>query len=280
MPELPEVEICCRQLARWAGGRPLAEVRLADAAVVRRVLSSKPSDRDPAGAEAVAALVGRPAGALSRHGKRFGWTFGDRALLCHLGMTGFWTRRRAAEPPPDQARLGLRFGDDWVWFVDGRRFGCVVPIAADAVAETLRDAYGPDALLEPLGADALAAAVSCRKPVKVALMEQQRLAGLGNIHAAEACFRAGLDPRIRADRLAPADWAALADAILTQLRETLVAEGDEDELVYVNLGGPNPFAVYGREGEPCPTCGTAIVAEELGGRSTFWCPRCQPSRIG
>lgn len=280
MPELPEVEVARRQLARWFAGRVLDEVRVPDPAVVRRALSSKPSDRDPDGVAALGALVGRTAGDPVRHAKRLGWAFGERGLLCHFGMTGRWVSRPASAPPPDQARLGLRFGDTIGWFVDGRRFGCVVVTDAAAIPAALREGSGPDALLEPLPADRLAAALACRKPVKVALMEQERLGGLGNIHPAEACFRAGIDPRLRADRLTSADAAALAEAIAVQLRETLAAEGDEDELVYVNQGGPNPFSVYDREGEPCLRCGTPIVAQDLGGRSTFWCPRCQPARDG
>lgn len=277
MPELPEVEVGRRQLQRWASGRVLREVRVLDRAVVRRVLSSKPSDALPDGEVRLGALVGREAGPLQRYGKRLGWTFGDRAILCHFGMSGAWLHGPPSDPPPPVARLGLVFDDVVVWFVDGRRFGCVVPIAASELATAIRADCGPDALLEPRDGPGLRAALTCKKPIKVAMMEQDRLAGIGNIHAAEACFRAKLWPKKRADTLSASEWAALADAIVAQLSGSIDVEGEQDELVYVNLGGPNPFSVYGREGEPCPVCGTTIVAEELGGRTTYWCPHCQPA---
>jgi formamidopyrimidine-DNA glycosylase len=280
MPELPEVEVCRRQLTQWAAGRTLDAVHLVDRAVVRGELTSKPSAALADGGAQLEALVGQIAGEPLRHGKRLGWPFGGgRALLAHLGMTGHWVRRGAGDDPPPQHRLGLAFGDRTVWYVDGRRFGCVVPVEASAMPALLRADCGPDALDEPLDGPALADRVRSRKPVKVALMEQQRLAGLGNIHAAEACWRAHIAPGRRADALSPEEWGALAQAIVAQLRFAIEAEaaGGDDGIVYVNLGGPNPFSVYGRGGEPCPACGTAIAADEMGGRTTYWCPTCQPA---
>lgn len=276
MPELPEVEVCRRQLARWTNGRALDAVTVVDRAVVRKQLSNKPSDVAPDGAEQLARLVGRVPDEPVRYGKRLGWAFGDRGLLCHLGMTGEWVRRPTGDPQPDLARLALRFGDHTLWYLDGRRFGCVVVVPAPEIAAGVKGDQGPDLVLEPVDAATLAARVRSRKPIKVALMEQDRVAGLGNIHAAEACFRAKISPRRKADGLTPTEWATLNDAISTQLRWSIDAEGEHDELVYVNLGGPNPFSVYKKDGEPCPVCRTPIASEDLGGRTTYWCPRCQP----
>jgi len=275
VPELPEVEIARRQLRRWTEGRRITGVRVLDPAVLRSKLSSRPSDAVPEAADRLAKLVGRSPGELLRHGKRLGWRIGADALVFHLGMTGSFVRRPATDDPPGAARLGVVLDGEVAWFVDGRRFGCAVLVPAAEVADRLREDQGPDALDEALDGPALKTAVSSRKAVKVALMEQDRLAGLGNIHAAEACFRAKVSPHRRADSLEDAEWARLAEAIEVQLRGAITDE-DSDDLVYVNLGGPNPFSVYGREGEPCPVCGTAIRSEVAGGRSTFWCPTCQP----
>lgn len=275
MPELPEVEFARRQIARWAGGKRITGVRLLDPAAVRTKLSSRPSDALKGAGARLGELVGREVGELARHGKRLGIVVGADALVVHLGMSGWFARRPASEDPPPLSRLGLEVGGDVVWFVDGRRFGCFVIVPARELGARLRDDQGPDALDEPLDAEALRRAVSSRKAVKVALMEQDRLAGLGNIHAAEACFRARLSPHRRADALLGDEWARLADAIVAQLGGSIDDE-DADELVYVNLGGENPFSVYGREGEPCPVCATVIRSEVAGGRSTFWCPTCQP----
>lgn len=279
MPELPEVEVCRRQLTRWATGRTLDAVVVVDRAVVRGTLSTKPSDALPDGTARLEALVGLTAGEPSRYGKRLGWAFGDAGLLCHLGMTGHWVRRPASDGAPDLARLGLVFGDDTVWYLDGRRFGCVVPVEAREIDERLRANTGPDAVLDPLGPEELQARVTSKKALKVALMDQDRLAGLGNIHASEACFRAKISPRRPANGLSTAEWARLAAAITDQLTYAIDAESATEDMLYVNLGGPNPFAVYKKAGEPCPRCRAPIVAEDHAGRTTYWCERCQPDDV-
>ncbi|MEZ4240020.1 MAG: DNA-formamidopyrimidine glycosylase family protein [Myxococcota bacterium] len=267
--------------ARCLGaGQRLDAIRLVDRATVRGDLVSKPSMALPDGEAQLEALVGLTAAEPVRHGKRLGWAFGERGLLAHLGMTGHWVRRRTGDEPPPMNRLGLVFGDHVLWYLDTRRFGCVTPLAASEIAGRLRGDTGPDALNEPLDGPGLAERVRCRKAVKVALMEQQRLAGLGNIHASEACHRAKIAPGRRADALSDAEWDRLARAILDQLRFAIAAEDGvgDDGIAYVNLGGPNPFTVYRRTGEVCGTCHRGeILEEEMGGRATYWCPVCQPA---
>ncbi|MCA9492587.1 MAG: Fpg/Nei family DNA glycosylase [Myxococcales bacterium] len=277
MPELPEVEVARRQLARWTADRPIVGVHAPDAAVVRRSLSSKPSDVLAGGVERLQGLVGHVPSEPVRHGKRLGWVVGDVGLLAHFGMTAHLVRRPVGEQP-DQARLGIEVADAVIWFVDGRRFGCVTPVSVAELDERLRAGCGPDALLEPLDGPGMRAVFRGKKAIKVALMDQVKLAGLGNIHAAEACFRARIDPATPCSSLGSEDWERLADAVLAQLRETVVAEDVDEDMVYVNLGGPNPFSVYRREGEGCAACGTVIRAAEMGGRTTYWCPGCQPAR--
>lgn len=276
MPELPEVELSRRQLTRWCAGEVLRGVEILDHAVVRSELSSRPSLASAEKADRIRALVGRRAREPVRHGKRLGWSFGEDGLVAHYGMSGHWIRTDADGDRPHLARLGLRFPKATAWYVDGRRFGCVVPVSDADLAVVLRGNCGPDALDTPLAAPALRGRVACRKVIKVALMEQDRIAGLGNIHAAEACFRAGVSPHAPANGLDDAAWERLSASILAQLRETIDTEADTDELRYVNLGGPNPFAVYDREDEPCPRCATPVRAAEQAGRTTFWCPTCQP----
>ncbi|RME28388.1 MAG: hypothetical protein D6798_02510 [Deltaproteobacteria bacterium] len=272
MPELPEVEIARRQLARRVAGRRLDEVIVRDPQAIRGDWSTRPRDALPDGPARLAALVGAEAGEPMRHGKRLGWPFPPGGLLIHLGMSGAWV---PGEEPP-HARVGLRFGDAVWWFRDPRRFGALIPCPAARLADRLAAGLGPDALLAALPGPALAARFRTRAAIKVALMDQGRLAGLGNIHAAEALFRARIHPAIPANALSDDQWEALSRAIVDQLRDAIDAQQD-GELVYLTEGGPNPFAVYGREGEPCPRCGTPIARIALGGRSTFYCPRCQPA---
>ncbi len=221
--------------------------------------------------------MGRVAGSPVRHGKRLGWPFGGDGILIHLGMTGRWVRRPEGDEPPRNTRIGLVFGDEVLWMVDTRRFACVVPIALDAMDLAMRQGHGPDALLEPMSGADLAAAFRTKRPIKVVLMEQKRIAGLGNIHAAEACFRAGIWPKRPANELSAEAWRLLAQGIVAQLQGTIDDIDVAAETVYVSEGGDNPFSVYKRTGKPCLRCSTVVVSEELGGRTTYWCPSCQPS---
>jgi formamidopyrimidine-DNA glycosylase len=273
VPELPEVEYAARTLRRAALGRRI--VAAAAPSAGRRLF------RPGTPAAVVRALAGARLAAVERRGKHLLLTLearrGPLGLLSHLGMTGRWLARDAAAPAAPHARLTLRLqGGRALDYDDPRLFGRLrlVPGARfDAVPELA--ALGPDPLHDGVEAAWLEAALGrTRRPVKVALLDQRLLAGLGNIHAAEACWRARLDPRRRADRLGPARARALAAAIRASLRHALAAmEGPE--LVYVEAGGPNPFRVYAREGERCPRCRAAIRRTVQAQRSTFWCPGCQ-----
>lgn len=269
--------MCRRQLASWAEGRTLTGVRVIDEAVVRHKVSTRPSDKLEGGGGVLEGWVGCTAGAPIRHGKRLGWSFDDNGLLIHLGMTGRWVRRPASDPHPKSTRIGLVFGDEVLWMIDTRRFACVVPIPLGELDQAVRRGHGPDALLEPMGGSQLAAAFQTKRPIKVVLMEQKRIAGLGNIHAAEACFRARIWPKRPANALSSGDWDRLAQGIVTQLQTSVDDIDVGKESVYVSEGGENPFSVYRRAGRPCPDCGVVVVAEELAGRTTYWCPGCQPS---
>jgi formamidopyrimidine-DNA glycosylase len=272
MPELPEAEIARRQLERWLADHPIERVVLTDPASVRSSLSSKPSDAVADPEAAVAGWVGARLTRSTRHGKRIGAALGEGGFLLHLGMSGKLLRTDGEVPA--FGRIGLAAGGGTVWLVDRRRFGCVVAVPAAAIDAGLREGHGPDALDAPLDGPGLAAALRTKLPVKVALMDQERLAGLGNIQAAEALFAAAIDPRTSSRELTSDQWTRLAAVIPERLRAA-IADDDGETITYVNEGGQNRFAVYGREGEPCPRCGRAIAAITQAGRSTYFCPGCQ-----
>jgi formamidopyrimidine-DNA glycosylase len=248
----------------------LAEVRILDPGAIRPKFSTRPSHAMDGGAQALLQLVGHPAAEPHRHGKRIGWSFGPRAIGIHLGMTGVFV----VGDPPRFTKVGLRFDDDWIWFKDMRRFGCLVPWPTDDLAGLLTAGHGPDALLEPLDGAALAERMHTKKAIKVALLDQDRLTGVGNIHAIEALFTVRIDPKTPAQALTSSQWAALADAIPSQLQRAITAQ-DGPDFVYITDGGPNVFQIYGREGKECPRCNAIIERFPQSGRSTFRCPTCQ-----
>jgi formamidopyrimidine-DNA glycosylase len=222
-------------------------------------------------------MVGEEVRDTARHGKRLGLEVGSGWWLVHLGMTGRFVRSLSEVAAPAHARVGWGLDDGHtVWFCDARRFGALVPLVD---REALSEGMGPDALA-PMEGPILAACFRGRRGVKVALMDQACLAGLGNIHAVEALWRAGVAPDRPVDDVPMEAWAELARAIPVQLAAGIAEVPDVQDFTYVTDGGENPFAVYGREGEPCPRCGDAVVRAVHGGRSTFWCPRCQPSVPG
>jgi formamidopyrimidine-DNA glycosylase len=275
VPELPEVEIAARNLRAWTRGRTL--VRLEAEPGTRYVFR-------PSTPRALArTLEGARFGAIRRIGKnllvsmeRDGEAVG---LLAHLGMTGKWLRRRDGEPAPRFSRARLALDDGSVLhFSDLRLFGRLraVPGARfDEVPEVA--ALGPDPLeagIDPARLhDALARS---RLPVKVRIMDQAILPGVGNIYASEALFRARIDPRRKASSLSRREAGALAGAIVEAMREG-ISRQEGPEITYVEEpGSENPFLVYAREGERCPRCRRATIARVVQAqRSTFFCPRCQ-----
>ncbi len=274
MPELPEVEFAARCLRRWARGRRVEAVEL-DPGARRIVRPSTPAAfaraLRGAGVEDVRRIGKHLLVTLERGGAPLG-------LLSHLGMTGKWLRTGAAAAPPRHSRARLRLDDGRVLhYQDLRLFGRLrlVPGARFEDVPELA-ALGPDPLAEGIDVGRLVAALArTRLPVKVKLLDQRLLPGVGNIHAGEACFRARIDPRRPARSLSPAEVKRLAGGILASFHLTLDAEQGPG-ITYVEEGGANPFLVYARAGEPCPRCGRETLRRVVqAGRSTFLCPRCQ-----
>src|SRR5438105_4411263 len=263
MPELPEVEVASRQLRGWLSGRRIVAARAAKSRVIR---GQAPQPFAP--------LAGRKLDGIERVGKWMLLKF-DRGegLISHLGMTGKWIRRKLGELPPPHVRATLELSDRHaVDYRDPRLFGRLVR----GKVEELRQfpswrALGPDPLNGIDVGRLHAALVKTTRSLKEALMDQRTLAGLGNIHVAEALHRAGLDPRRPGSTMTPAETDRLADGIREGLRFALDLEDSPEPITYVEEGGENRFLVYDHAGKPCTNCGTPIERITQGGRSTYFC---------
>jgi formamidopyrimidine-DNA glycosylase len=271
VPELPEVETVRRLLAPHLEGRRLERIEVLDARWC-----------EPAAPEEVEdALRGRRIEGLSRRGKYIVLELEDEVfLVMHLRMTGNLLLVDGPEPRWVRVRMHLDSGERLV-FADMRRFGTgVVLLGAAARDEYFASRLGVEPLDEDFTADALRALARGRRaPVKAFLLTQERIAGVGNIYADEALYRARIHPLRPVGTLRRAQIEALRDAVVETLEAGIDARGATID-DYRNPDGASGafqdrFLAYGREGEPCSRCGTPIRKIRAAGRGTYFCPRCQ-----
>ena len=284
MPELPEVETLCRDLRRTLVGREFrgVDVRL-------------PKLFRPAAGLDAARLVGTRVLGIERRGKFLVIALtADLTLICHLRLSGQLVQRDAGvtvaagghpvpafdAPLPHKATHTIFTLDAGgvLYHTDIRQFGFILLLpAADATAYLAAQPLGPDALGPDLTVEALATNLRRSRvtPLKALLLNQSLVSGLGNIYADESLFLAGLHPLRRAPSLAATDYARLHAAI-----RAVLTQATEQGVAHVLQGraaaGTSFPRVHGREGLPCPTCQTPIVRIRVTGRSTYFCPRCQP----
>ena len=269
MPELPEVETIRRQLAPAVEGRTLEEMEVLD-----------PRWCEPAPpAEVADAVRGRRVERLDRRGKYLIWELGDDVhLVMHLRMTGNLLYTDEAR----FARVRLRLSDGGtVLFCDQRRFGTgVVLLGADAREEYFASRLGVEPLSADFTADHLRALAKGRRaPAKAFLLSQERIAGVGNIYADEALFRARIHPLRPVGTLRRGQLEELREAVVKVLSDGIDARGATiDDFRHADGASgsfQDRFLVHLRAGEPCVRCGATIVKLRAAGRGTYVCPRCQ-----
>lgn len=275
MPELPEVETVRRGLAAVLPGRRIVAV------VAPETEPAWQAWRD----RWQAALVGRAIRAVRRRAKFLILDLDDDlALVVHLRMTGALTVHAPGDPLHRHHRIAWALDDGReMRFRDMRRFGTADVLDPAGLAVRLAGlGHEPDATLDAAAVRA-ALGASMKRPVKSALLDQTRIAGLGNIYADESLHRAGIHPQTPVGALSDAALmrlaAAIQEVIAAGVRHngtTFDAEGFRD--AFGNPGGNLPhLRVYHRHGEPCRTCGADTIRQtRLAGRSAHWCPTCQP----
>ncbi|WP_375452356.1 bifunctional DNA-formamidopyrimidine glycosylase/DNA-(apurinic or apyrimidinic site) lyase [uncultured Devosia sp.] len=292
MPELPEVETVRRGLEPWLVGATIEKVRLHRANL-----------RFPFPEGLAAALAGQTITSVGRRAKYLliGLSNG-KTVLSHLGMTGSWRfAEHAIDKPPRYYEIEpVPRHDHMVWalshpshgpshliYADPRRFG-FVDLYDDLADSPYLTGLGPEPLSNSFNADALIAAFRGKKsPIKAALLDQRVVAGLGNIYVAEALHRAHILPTIHAGTMLTARGKAkpAVEHLVSAVRQVLIEAievGGSTLRDFRNADGgsgyfQHRFAVYDREGEPCPTplCTGTVARIVQSGRSTFYCPVCQ-----
>jgi formamidopyrimidine-DNA glycosylase len=274
VPELPEVETIRRQLAPALEGLVLGRLEVLD-----------PRWCAPAAPEELAAAVeGRAIEAVSRRGKYLVTELGEEVyVVMHLRMTGNLLLVEAQEDQAARPHLRVRFdlGERRLLFVDVRRFGTGVVLLGRSALE---DYFASRLGVEPLGpdftADSLRALARGRRaPVKAFLLSQERIAGVGNIYADEALFRARVHPLRAVGTLRRGQLAELRDAVVASLEAGIDARGASiDDFRHADGARgsfQDRFLVHLREGEPCVRCGATIRKLRAAGRGSYVCPRCQ-----
>lgn len=271
MPELPEVETTRRGIAPHLCGRSVSRVIVYD----RRLRWPVPDDLDLRMRGATIVSVERRSKYLLLH-------TGPAALLVHLGMTG--SLRIWREPPPRGAHdhVDIRFDDGTVLrYRDPRRFGAMLWVQRPVERHPLLASLGPEPFDAAFDADYLWRTTRGRRAaIKLVLMDNGVVTGVGNIYASEALFRAGIRPTMPAGRVSRVRLAALVASVRDVLSEA-IAKGGTTLRDYVGSDGREGYFqldhyVYGRDGLPCRVCGVPIRVVRIGQRSSFYCPRCQP----
>jgi formamidopyrimidine-DNA glycosylase len=281
MPELPEVEVLVRHLAPRLVGKVIRNTRVLDRRSVRQSTPSK----------FIQTVSGARVESLERRGKYLVFSIRtkrrDQTLLVHLGMTGRLYLTRQAAPTTRHATVLFGLGCETLVFEDPRRFG---RLSLDA---SPLSRLGPEPLESSFTVQALGQALAgSRQSIKVRLLDQSVVAGIGNIYASEALFMARIDPRTVSQKLKPPAHQRLRRAMRKVLSQAIrfgstvplafASTTSNSRLFYYGQSSENRakhverLRVYDREGERCPRCRTTPIRKlVLAGRSTFYCPNCQ-----
>lgn len=270
MPELPEVEIVCRNLAKMLG--PQAQI------IAWKFFRSDLRFKIPKAQ--LLKLQKLPLVRISRRAKYILFNFDDYIMISHLGMTGSWRLEKAGWNRRKHDHLAFAVNPEtYLVFEDPRRFGFIEVIRREKLTERFK----------LLGAEPLDSETDFEKlgqkfrelnsPVKTALMNQKLVVGVGNIYASEVLFRTGIDPHKKCSKLSQKSFVSIFKEIEVVLSAAISAGGSSISSYRNSYGEKGSFQtsffVYGRKNEACLKCKTPIKSDIQAGRSTFWCPNCQ-----
>ena len=270
MPELPEVEVSRQGITPFMLGE-----------TVMRIVVRNPSLRWPVPSE-LQEMVGLTITAIRRRAKYLLLETDWGTAILHLGMSGNLKVLPHGTPPGKHDHVDIELGNGKLLrFNDTRRFGCVLWTREPAEQHALLAKLGPEPLTEHFNATHLYEASRKRKiAVKQFIMDNHVVVGVGNIYANESLFSAGIHPELPANRVTAEQYAALTAEIKLVLARAITQGGTTLKDFTGSDGKPGYFVqelqVYGRAEQPCATCGVLLQEVRMGGRSTVFCPLCQP----
>ncbi|MGZ3692505.1 MAG: bifunctional DNA-formamidopyrimidine glycosylase/DNA-(apurinic or apyrimidinic site) lyase [Pseudobdellovibrio sp.] len=270
MPELPEVEIVCRNLAEMIpNGRKITDWKFYRKDL-RFVIPQKQLRQ----------LIGLPLQSIRRRAKYILFDFSDFVLISHLGMTGAWRKEAPGWKKEKHDHLSFVIDSGPVFvFSDPRRFGFIEVVKKTQLQKRFEhigvEPLDPDTDWEVLTSDFL----NLKSPIKSSLMDQKRVVGIGNIYASEILFSAQVSPLRMSGKVTKKEYGLIWKQTKKVLAKAISKGGSTIEN-YKNSYGEkgdfqSEFKVYGRENEKCHVCGSMIKQKVMAGRSTFWCPGCQ-----
>jgi formamidopyrimidine-DNA glycosylase len=270
MPELPEVEIVCRNLSKMLKPND----KIVGWSFFRKDL------RFEIPKSSLKLLVGKPLLSIRRRAKYIIFDFGKYLMISHLGMTGSWREEERNWPRKKHDHLAFEVSPSRFFvFEDPRRFGFIEVIEKSEEIERFKD-LGVEPLNSSVDFNELTAVFKLlNSPIKSALMNQKLVVGIGNIYASEILFRVGVNPLKKCSKVQVSDYTKIWKESEKVLKAAILAGGSTIENYRNSFGErgnfQSKFFVYGREGEECLKCHTLIKSEFLSGRNTFWCSKCQ-----
>ncbi len=270
MPELPEVETIRRDLNRLIVGKKILDIA-----------TDSPKQVQPSLAKVKKAVIGTTIKKIERRAKLLQiFLSNHQILVIHLKLTGRLLVREEGAPKDDWQHVIISLsGNQELRFADLRKFGWVRLLKDKKELEKLLSEFGPEPL-DGLDLETFRKILaSTSRPVKIVLMDQKKIAGIGNIYANDALFLAKIDPRRPAKKVTEKEAEKLLKAIEKVLQAGIKYRGASDQYYLDALGRKGSyqdhFLTYGRDGEKCLDCGGEIKRLKIGGRGTFYCPACQ-----
>ncbi len=271
MPELPEVETTCRGISP----------HILEQTIVKVIIRA-PKLRWPIPKKISKLLPGKQPISIERRAKYILLHFDIGTLIIHLGMSGRLQTLFTHTAPGKHDHVDIVFANGCcLRYTDPRRFGCMLWTEEPALEHDLLRKLGPEPFSKEFSAKYLFE-IGCKRkvPIKNFIMDSKVVVGVGNIYASEALFAAKINPVTPTNEVTKDQFTILIKHIKAILRKSIKQGGTTLKDFLDNSGKPGYFSqqlqVYGRDGEPCNICGTAIESVTLGQRNTFFCPSCQP----